>query len=84
MKPYPYCNVPAGIVTAPATLESTSLMLAWGLDVFFTRVTPSKSFDSLSDDFPYALLMLLVLVMAAATAVLKVLDDRAALKQKWH
>ncbi|KAI9010661.1 hypothetical protein DFJ74DRAFT_314965 [Hyaloraphidium curvatum] len=39
------------IKTAPAFLESTSLVLAYGLDVFFTRRMPSKAFDMLSEDF---------------------------------
>jgi ER membrane protein complex subunit 1 len=39
------------IHSVPATLESTSLVLATGLDVWFTRAHPSKTFDLLSDDF---------------------------------
>jgi hypothetical protein len=39
------------IVTKPAVLESTSLIFAFGLDVFGTRVTPSFSFDVLGKDF---------------------------------
>jgi hypothetical protein len=39
----------------PAKLESTSLLLAVGLDVWATRVYPSKTFDILSNDFNYVL-----------------------------
>lgn len=42
-----------GIHTAPAGLESTSLVLVYGLDLFYTRVTPSKMFDVLKEDFDY-------------------------------
>ena len=38
------------IITAPALLESTSLVLVNGLDTFFTRVTPSNTFDLLSSE----------------------------------
>jgi hypothetical protein len=39
------------IITSPAILESTSLVFAYGLDVFGTRVTPSFSFDVLGKEF---------------------------------
>ncbi|TID23736.1 DUF1620-domain-containing protein [Venturia nashicola] len=39
------------IITSPAILESTSLVFAYGLDVFGTRITPSFSFDVLGKDF---------------------------------
>jgi hypothetical protein len=39
------------IVTAPALLESTSLVFAFGIDIFGTRVTPSMAFDILGNDF---------------------------------
>ncbi|KAI9140853.1 hypothetical protein BKA69DRAFT_489459 [Paraphysoderma sedebokerense] len=39
------------ILTTPAILESTSMVLTYGLDLFFTRQTPSGSFDVLSEDF---------------------------------
>ncbi len=35
----------AGIATAPAAMESTSHVLAHGLDLFYTRVAPAASFD---------------------------------------
>eukprot|EP00951_Prasinocladus_malaysianus_P003940 scaffold27883_cov33-Prasinocladus_malaysianus.AAC.1 len=40
-----------GAQTFPTNLESTTLMLAYGMDVFYTRLSPSKSFDMLDDDF---------------------------------
>ncbi|XP_012563007.1 ER membrane protein complex subunit 1 [Hydra vulgaris] len=42
-----------GIHTASAGLESTSLVLAYGLDLYFTRVMPSRMFDVLKEDFDY-------------------------------
>ena len=42
-----------GIQTAPTFVESTSMVLVYGLDLFFTRVTPSQTFDLLNDEFQY-------------------------------
>ncbi|KAK4229566.1 hypothetical protein QBC38DRAFT_472167 [Podospora fimiseda] len=39
------------IITAPAIVESTSLVFAYGVDVFGTRVTPSFLFDILGKGF---------------------------------
>lgn len=36
------------IVSSPALLESTSTLFAYGLDHYFTRVSPSNQFDILS------------------------------------
>lgn len=47
---YSVSNV-AQIKSSPALLESTSLVLATGLDTFWTRVTPSNTFDLLSGEF---------------------------------
>lgn len=113
-------------------LESTQLMLAHGLDLFYTRLTPSRhaplrlqalagqpggascvqdarfaaytcrahrspparllcwlcpccrSFDMVPDDFPYALLVLIVVGMTVGTAVLSQLQTRAVVKAKWQ
>ena len=39
------------IQSTPSGLESTSIVVAFGLDVFGTRVSPSHSFDRLGKDF---------------------------------
>ena len=39
------------ILTSPALLESTALVFAYGLDLFGTRVAPSRTFDVLSEEF---------------------------------
>ena len=39
------------IQSTPSGLESTSLVVTFGLDVFGTRVSPSHSFDRLGKDF---------------------------------
>ncbi|CAF1123636.1 unnamed protein product [Adineta ricciae] len=42
-----------GIHTVSTGLESTSVVFAYGLDMFFTRVFPSRIFDQLKDDFDF-------------------------------
>ena len=53
-----------GIVTAPANLESTVLCVAHGLDVFFTRLHPSRSYDMLDEEFSYLLLIVTLAALA--------------------
>ena len=72
-----------GVVTEPAALESTALLLAHGLDLFHRRLAPSASYDMVPSDFPTALLVVVVVGMAAAAAALRALAARAALKRKW-
>ena len=52
------------IMTSPALLESTSLVFAYGLDLFFTRVAPSNTFDVLSESFNKAQLVVTVAGLA--------------------
>ena len=52
-----------GIVAAPATVESTSLIVAYGVDVFASRVAPSGVFDILGQGFNKATLILTVVAL---------------------
>lgn len=58
-------------------------MLAYGLDLFFARIQPNKTFDSLQDDFPYAFLVLITLMLTIAVLVFKRFDDKSTTKRKW-
>jgi hypothetical protein len=58
------------ILSIPAVLESTSLVFAYGFDVFGTRVSPSFSFDVLGKEFNKV--QMLVTVAALAVGVLVV------------
>lgn len=58
------------IITAPALLESTSLVFAYGIDVFGTRVTPSAAFDILGKAFNKLSLVGTVLALAVGVFVL--------------
>ncbi|KOB77645.1 Uncharacterized protein OBRU01_03726, partial [Operophtera brumata] len=71
------------IHTAPSGLESTSLVLATGLDVFYTRVAPSKTFDLLKDDFDYYLITVVLAALVVATYSTKYFAARKMLKMAW-
>lgn len=72
-----------GIEVAPARLESTSHVLVHGLDLFYTRVAPSKTFDVLKEDFDHKLIVLVLSGLIIATYVTKKLASRKALRQAW-
>uniref|UniRef100_A0A1B0D303 ER membrane protein complex subunit 1 n=1 Tax=Phlebotomus papatasi TaxID=29031 RepID=A0A1B0D303_PHLPP len=72
-----------GIYTAPSGLESTCLVIAHGLDMFVTRVAPSKTFDLLKEDFDYFLISIVLLGLTVASYVVKHLASRKAIKQAW-
>lgn len=71
------------ITTSPAILESTSLVFAYGLDLFFSRVTPSKPFDILKDDFDHTLISIVLIFLVVASYVTKLLAQRKALRAAW-
>ena len=73
----------ADIATEPASLESTTLTVVFGLDLFFTRIQPSKTFDLLPDDFPYAMLVLVTVALLVGSFVLRRIDERKSVRQKW-
>jgi hypothetical protein len=71
------------ISTSAASLESTSLVFAYGLDMYYVRVMPAKSFDLLPTDFNYELLILLVLGLGVATLVMRGAVSRKKLNDAW-
>lgn len=72
------------IKTAPAFLESTSLVLAYGLDIFFTRRTPSKAFDILSEDFSRLSLMATTLALVVGIVVARKFADSKKVKDAFR
>ncbi|GBE86822.1 hypothetical protein SCP_1000640 [Sparassis crispa] len=72
------------IITSPALLESTSLVFAYGLDLFFTRVAPSSTFDVLSENFNKAQLVFTVGGLALAIIVAKPMVSRKRLRERWY
>lgn len=71
------------IFTAPSGLESTCLVVATGLDLFVTRVSPSKTFDLLKEDFDYFLITIVLIALTTGSLVVKHLSARKILKQAW-
>lgn len=73
----------AGIHTAPSGLESTCLAIVYGLDIFVTRVAPSKTFDLLKEDFDYFLISIVLIGLTAASYICKHLASKKLIKQAW-
>ena len=73
-----------GMVTAPTGLESTSVVFAYGLDLYCTRVAPSKGFDLLKDDFDHYVITIVLCALIAAAFITRQLSQRKALKQAWR
>jgi len=72
-----------GIKTAPSGLESTSLVFIYGLDLYYTRATPSGTFDILKDDFDYLLISLVMIALVVASFAGKRVWRYQNLKQAW-
>ncbi|KAK7496801.1 hypothetical protein BaRGS_00012010 [Batillaria attramentaria] len=72
-----------GIHTSPAGLESTSLVLVYGIDLFCTRVMPSKMFDVLKEDFDYFFIGTVLSLMILVSVVSQKLAARKALNRAW-
>ncbi|KAI0341141.1 DUF1620-domain-containing protein [Trametopsis cervina] len=72
------------IIASPALLESTSLVFAYGLDLFATRIAPSNTFDVLSEDFNKVQLVLTVSGLALAILITKPMVSRKKLREKWY
>ncbi|XP_043497857.1 ER membrane protein complex subunit 1 isoform X1 [Polistes fuscatus] len=72
-----------GIHTSPSGLESTCLVFVYGLDIFYTRVAPSKTFDVLKEDFDYYLIVIVLAALLISSYVTKKLASQKAQKQAW-
>jgi len=72
------------LITSPSLLESTSLVFAYGQDLFFTTVAPSGRFDLLSESFNKIQLMLIIAGLSFAISVTKPILQRRQLKQQWY
>lgn len=72
-----------GIHTSVSGLESTCLVLVYGLDLFVTRVSPSKTFDLLKEDFDYFMISIVLVGLTTATYVVKHLAAKKAIKAAW-
>ncbi|KAH6936801.1 hypothetical protein HPB50_023008 [Hyalomma asiaticum] len=73
----------AGFATAASGLESTCLVVTYGLDIFYTRVAPSKTFDILKDDFDHVLISVVLTILILVSYVSKRFSARKALRAAW-
>jgi hypothetical protein len=72
------------IVSEPVELESTSLVLAIGLDLFHSRVQASGAFDLLNDDFNYVFLVLSLVSLAVLIAFTFMMAEKKVLSEAWR
>jgi len=72
-----------GIVTSPSGLESTALVLVYGLDLYGSRVAPSKGFDLIKDDFEHLMIACVLVGLLAASYGTRKLSQRKMLNQAW-
>ncbi|KAG4031100.1 hypothetical protein MFRU_010g02250 [Monilinia fructicola] len=72
-----------GVITSPALLESTSLVFAFGIDVFGTRITPSGAFDILGKTFNKLSLVATVLALGAGVTILAPMVRRKQINGRW-
>ena len=71
------------VITAPTDLESTVLCMARGVDVFYTRLHPSQSFDALDEEFSYGLLIISLLVVGIGALVTHGMSVKATSRRLW-
>ncbi|RPA94002.1 DUF1620-domain-containing protein [Choiromyces venosus 120613-1] len=71
------------IVTTPAQLESTSIIFAYGGDLFGTRVTPSMPFDVLGKGFSKIQLVGTILALGVGVGFVAPMVRRKQINQRW-
>jgi len=75
---------PRTVVSAPTTLESTSLVVVIGLDLFLSRVAPAKEFDRLNEDFNFVALVGATVFLTVATVGSGWFSNRKELARAWR
>uniref|UniRef100_A0A3P8QWK3 ER membrane protein complex subunit 1 n=1 Tax=Astatotilapia calliptera TaxID=8154 RepID=A0A3P8QWK3_ASTCA len=64
--------------------DNLSNVVAYGLDIYQTRVYPSKQFDVLKDDYDYMLISSVLLALFFATMISKRLAEVKLLNRAWR
>ncbi|KAN0089232.1 DUF1620 domain containing protein [Hyaloscypha variabilis] len=72
------------VIATPALLESTSLVFAYGIDVFGTRVAPSAAFDILGKSFNKMSLVATVAALGVGVAVLGPMVRKKQINGRWQ
>ncbi|KAM4063774.1 PQQ-like domain-containing protein [Hirsutella rhossiliensis] len=73
-----------GLVTAAAVVESTSLLAAYGVDVYVARVAPSGVFDILGRGFNKVTLVATVLALSGGVMFLAPMVRRKQIDRRWQ
>ncbi|KAF8853860.1 DUF1620-domain-containing protein [Acephala macrosclerotiorum] len=71
------------VIATPAVLESTSLLFAYGIDIFGTRVAPSAAFDILGKSFNRLSLVATVLALWVGVFILAPMTKRKQINERW-
>merc|ERR1711920_409290 len=74
----------SGIISSPTALESTSIVFAHGLDLFFAPVQTANAYDVLSPGFNYPLLYVSVGIVVLIWIVTSFWARRKALQDRWR
>ena len=72
-----------GVVTSPSGLESTVIVMVYGLDVYGTRLAPSKGFDLIKDDFDYLMISAVIIGLIVVSFVARRMAQLKMLSQAW-
>jgi outer membrane protein assembly factor BamB len=72
------------ILATPVIVESTSLIVAYGVDVFGTRLAPSGMFDILGDGFNKSTLILTVVSLLGGVLFLSPMVRRKQINRGWE
>ncbi|KAL5325101.1 hypothetical protein ACEPPN_006223 [Leptodophora sp. 'Broadleaf-Isolate-01'] len=72
------------VIATPAILESTSLVFAYGIDIFGTRVAPSMAFDILGKGFNKLSLVGTVLALWVGVFVLAPMVRKKQINGRWQ
>ena len=72
------------ITTAASRMESTSLAISFGSDLFYSTVAPEKQFDVLSEDFKKSYLLLTCLGLMILTKVSTWYFNKKRLRDKMN
>ncbi|KIX95058.1 uncharacterized protein Z520_09368 [Fonsecaea multimorphosa CBS 102226] len=71
------------VLSSPSLLESTSMVFAFGHDVFGTTTTPSMAFDVLGKGFNKVQLVLTVVALFAGVGALRPLVRKKTVEGRW-
>ncbi len=71
------------ISSSPTYLESTSLVIAYGLDIYQTIRRPSQAFDILRPDFNYLALLATIVGLVIGLSVTRHFALRKQLYEAW-